>query len=141
MLKIMTDLNEFLRNVTISDSNDSLVDEEEDEAQIQIDENAYPLQQRIYRHTTDCYNYLKHDGSKVKPGTKPTGQALLINEVNSLAVVDIDIKKDHDIVREDILLKLSEDDVVVQTGSGGLHVYCNQGDFKPASNRMIKIFT
>ena len=102
----MTDLNEFLRNVTISDSNDSLVDEEEDEAQIQIDENAYPLQQRIYGHTTDCYNYLKHDGSKVKPGAKPTGQALLINEVNSLAVVDIDIKKDHDIVREDILLKL-----------------------------------
>ena len=136
----MCDLNEYIRNRSISDSSEPTMEEEEYETDVQIPNFNIPLSQRIFGHTVECYNYLKHDGGKVKPGSKATGSALVINEVDGLSVVDIDIIKDHDIVREDLLMKLSDDDVVVQTVSGGLHIYCNKGDFKAASNRMIKVY-
>ena len=54
-------------------------------------------------------NYLKHDGGK---SNKPTGKAMLGNEVFNLAVIDVDINKEYSDemkreVRDDILAKLN----------------------------------
>ena len=95
---------------------------------------------RIEGHTVMCYNYLKHDDSRNKNDRNPTGKALKINECDELAVIDVDIKRDIDKTRTKIVQKLKPHDIIVKTCSGGLHIYCNKGDFKPASNRMIKIY-
>ena len=138
----MTDLNRFVANVSISsDYSDNFDFEDVQDEEEETKQEDLTLETRMNGHIVECFNYLKHDGGKYKGGSKPTGKALVINEVESLAVIDVDIKKDHDIIREDILAKLCDEDVVVKTGSGGLHIYCNKGCFKPASNRMIKIYT
>ena len=138
----MTDLNRFVANVSISsDYSDNFDFEDVQDEEEETKQEDLTLETRMNGHIVECFNYLKHDGGKYKGGSKPTGKALVINEVESLAVIDVDIKKDHDIIREDILTKLCDEDVVVKTGSGGLHIYCNKGCFKPASNRMIKIYT
>ena len=114
------------------------LEKEEDKS---FKETIKTLKERIEGHTIDCYNYLKHDSSNSKSSTKVTGKALKINEVPYLSVIDIDVKQEPENVRKEILQKLKPHDIVVQTCSGGLHIYCNTGEFKPASNRMIKIFT
>ena len=100
------------------------------------------FKQRIEGNTIDLYCYNKHDACK--KGTK-TGTALLINQVQNLAVVDIDIvgetSEEKSVIREEICKMLSPDDLIVQTCSGGLHVYCNTDGFPVLSNRMIKYFT
>ena len=100
------------------------------------------LRERINDNVIELNNYLKHDGGK---GRK-TGFALLLNKISNLAVIDIDINKTYneemkEDVRNHVLSLLSDDDVIVQTGSGGLHIYCNIDLFPFTSNRMIKCFT
>lgn len=100
------------------------------------------LKDRIEGNIIELNNYLKHDGGK---GRK-TGTALLLNQVQNLSVIDIDINKTfndemRDQVRTHVLSLLSDDDVIVKTGSGGLHIYCNTEFFPFTSNRMIKCFT
>lgn len=82
------------------------------------------LQQQIDNNTIELFNYLKHDGGKSKTST---GKALLMNQTNNLSVVDIDINKNLDDetkenIRNNIVNKLSNDDVIVKTGSSGLHI-------------------
>ena len=99
------------------------------------------LQKLKDRITDKCkentYNYNKHP----KPGSgKPTGSCMHLEMVEELAVVDIDIKKDLDeeikeAIRNELLEKLKPFGVIVQTAHGGLHVYCNQGDFYQPVNR------
>ena len=100
------------------------------------------LNERINNNTVDLCNYLKYDGGK---GRK-TGKALLLNKIKNLSVIDIDINKEYDDemkqnVRDHVISLLSIDDVIVLTGSGGLHIYCNSDLFPFTSNRMIKCYT
>lgn len=108
-----------------------------------IESERQTLKQRIGDHTVDLTNYLKHDGGS---GTKITGKALLLNKIRNLAVIDFDINKSYDeeqkkVVRNKIISNLSDEDVVVRTGSGGIHVYVNQDLFFTQSNRSIKCYS
>ncbi|KAH7831289.1 uncharacterized protein MONOS_16704 [Monocercomonoides exilis] len=101
------------------------------------------LNERIDTNVIDLNNYQKHDGGS---GSVVTGRAVFVNKESNLTVIDIDINKSFDdeskqSVRRKILNKLDEDDVVVQTASGGLRIYANTDDFYANSNRMIKCCT
>lgn len=101
------------------------------------------LNERIGSNKVDLTNYEKHDGGS---GTRKTGEALLGNKIPNLTIIDIDINKElsdeqKEAIRKDILINLSDDDVIVKTGSGGLHIYCNTDLFTPSSNRMIKCYS
>lgn len=100
------------------------------------------LKERINGHTVELNNYLKYDGGK---GRK-TGEALLLNKISNLSIIDIDINKSYkeeqkELIRNDLLNRLSDVDVIVKTASGGLHVYCNTDLFSASSNRMIKCYS
>ena len=100
------------------------------------------LSDRINGNTIELNNYLKHDGGN---GRK-TGTALLLNKVKNLCVIDVDINKTYndelkEKVRNMLLNKLSNTDVIVKTASGGLHIYCNTDFFTVSSNRMIKCYS
>lgn len=110
---------------------------------ILVDGETKILNDRIGNNTVDLTNYLKHDGGS---GTKVTGKALLLNKISNLTVIDFDINKEYDVeqkqvVRNKIMSKLSDEDVIVRTGSGGLHVYCNTEFFYTTTNRMIKCYS
>ena len=115
-------------------------------SEIMIDniiENQKTLKERIGDNVVVLTNYLKHDGGS---GVKQTGTALLGNKIPNLSVIDIDINKEIDKeerekVRKQLLRKLSNEDIVVKTASGGLHIYCNTDLFYINSNRMIKCYT
>ena len=102
------------------------------------------LEERIGNNTINLYNYNKHD--KKQPGRNTiTGKALLNNKIKNLSVIDIDINKSldndtKDKIRNNILSKLSDDDVIVKTASGGLHIYSNTDDFIANNNRMVKCY-
>ena len=69
-----------------------------------------------------------------------------MNKIRNLAVIDLDINKSYDeeqkkVVRNKIISNLSDEDVVVRTGSGGIHVYVNQDLFFTQSNRSIKCYS
>ena len=100
------------------------------------------LSGRILGNTVELNNYLKYDGGK---GRK-TGVALLVNKISNLSIIDIDINKSYkeeqkELIRNDILNRLSDVDVVVKTASGGLHIYCNTDLFAATSNIMIKCYS
>ena len=108
-----------------------------------IETSTQTLNERINGNTVDLRNYLKHDGGS---GSAKTGSALLLNKISNLSVIDFDINKDYDEeqkarVRNGILSRLSHEDLIVKTGSGGLHVYVNQDLFFASSNRMIKCYS
>ena len=108
-----------------------------------IESERQTLKQRIGDHTVNLTSHLKHDGGS---GTKITGKALLLNKIRNLAVIDFDINKSYDeeqkkVVRNKIISNLSDEDVVVRTGSGGIHVYVNQDLFFTQSNRSIKCYS
>ena len=103
------------------------------------------LQERLKHNIVDLTNYNKHNGER---GIK-TGCAMITNEhhiITNLSVIDIDINKTLDEenkkqIRNNIICKLSDDDIIVKTGSGGLHIYANIGDMNIKQNRYIKCFT
>ena len=105
--------------------------------------NELTLRQRIENNTVNLYNYLKHDGGS---GTAVTGKALLNNKCLNLSIVDLDINKElkqeeKEAIRKTLMSKLSDEDIVVQTASGGLHIYCNTEEYYVESNRMVKCYT
>lgn len=107
-----------------------------------IETERLTLKDRINGNIIDLFNYNKHDGQK---GRK-TGEALLINQVPNLTVIDIDINKslndsEKEKVRNNLLKMLDINDVIVKTASGGLHIYCNTELFSGTCNRMIKCYT
>lgn len=122
---------------------DELIDEllkmQQDELDVSYEQT---LGGRIGEKFVILNNYLKHDGGK---SNKPTGKAMLGNEVFNLAVIDVDIKKEYSDemkkeVRDDVLARLSEDDIIVKTANGGLHIYCNLDYFYTPTNREIKCY-
>ena len=85
------------------------------------------------------YNFAKYYNPDKKPAKndRVTGHSLLANMVPSLVVIDIDQPKNRQVDLWAMFKdKLSDKDVVVKTGSGGLHIYCKKGTFKPKNNRM-----
>ena len=97
---------------------------------------------RIGNNTINLTNYNKHDQQK---SSRITGKALLNNMVKNLSVIDIDINKELDNdtkenIRNNILSKLSDNDIIVKTAYGGLHIYANTDDFVTTNNRMIKCY-
>jgi len=100
------------------------------------------LKERIDDNIVDLRNYLKYDGG----AGRVTGKALLLNKISNLCVIDFDINKSYndelkESIRKKLLNQLSDEDVIVKTGSGGLHVYCNTDFFTVNSNRMIKCYS
>lgn len=96
--------------------------------------------------TFECFNYCKHKGYKDEKnkGFK-SGDAVMITKTFNLSIIDFDIKKSFDdarkeSIRSNILNKLTDDDVVVKTASGGLHVYALMDDFKVQQPRYIKCY-
>jgi hypothetical protein len=107
-----------------------------------VNEQMKTLKERIGNNTIELNNYLKYPGGK---GRK-TGDALLLNKISYLSVIDIDINKNYNDeqkakVYNDVINSLSDDDVIVKTASGGIHIYCNTDLFPASSNRMVKCFT
>ena len=91
-----------------------------------VESETLTLNERIRKNTIDWFNYLKHDGGK----GRITGQALLLNKITNLCVIDVYVNKSYNDelkkqVRKQILGMLSDDDVIVKTASCGLHIYCN----------------
>ena len=131
--------------MTTSNTHEAMVSNEEFVEQLAkslVESEALTLNERISDNTVDLLNYLKHDGGK----GRVTGKALLLNKIKNLSVIDVDINKSYDDklkeqVRKQILNVLSDDDVVVKTASGGLHIYVNTDLFLPTSNRMIKCYS
>ena len=131
--------------MTTSNTQEAMVSNEEFVEQLAeslVESEALTLNERINGNTVDLLNYLKHDGGK----GRVTGKALLLNKIKNLSVIDVDINKSYDDklkeqVRKQILNVLSDDDVVVKTASGGLHIYVNTDLFLPTSNRMIKCYS
>ncbi len=109
---------------------------------LEIDQsyNMLPLIERIGKNKAITHGYAKHPDT----GGENTGEVLLINKIPNLAVVDIDVPKDATeeetkYIRADLLRLLHPDDLVVKTGGGGLHIYCNMDNFILPSNGSIGI--
>lgn len=126
----------------MNESVDELVDELANELVLA---ETTSLKDRIRNNTVDLVCYQKHDGGN---GTRVTGKALLVNKISNLSVIDIDINKSYDEdkkeqVRKNLMCKLSDEDVIVKTASGGMHIYCNMGSnpFPATVNRMIKCYS
>lgn len=107
-----------------------------------FDESNKTIMERFEDIRIECYNYLKHDGDKNKARKTVTGAALETNKAHNFVAVDVDINKGYDeeqkeIVRDSILEKLKENDIVVKTASGGLHIYCNIDDAFLPNNRKV----
>ncbi len=96
------------------------------------------LGERIDGATEETFEFKKFR-SNAHTGD-PTGMVLKTNRVNGLTVIDIDMDKSQmkpliDAIRNAILMILPTDSIVVKSASGGLHIYCNTGDYKATSNR------
>lgn len=69
----------------------------------------------------------------------------MTNKTINLSIIDIDINKTFDDehknnICEEILNKLSSDDIIVKTASGGLHIYANTNESVINQNRCIKCY-
>lgn len=111
-----------------------------------------PLKVRFDDEWYETYNYSKHGtikGHRVDSELKryQTGKCLMVNQCPGLTVIDIDINKslppaDRELIRNQLIEKLSSDDVIVKTGSGGLHIYTNEMDYdRFYKNSYVKCFT
>ena len=108
------------------------------------DKNMETFKERIDKNYVVLYNYQKHD-KKSSGRNTISGKALLNNKIENLSVIDIDINKElkeetKDKIRNNILNKLSDNDIIVKTASGGLHIYANTDDFIANNNRMVKCY-
>ncbi|KAH7820931.1 putative Poxvirus D5 protein [Monocercomonoides exilis] len=114
---------------------------------------ATPLGKRIQRFTKTTFNYKKEPhsfrhkstGEIVNETGKETGKVIDISKIENLAVVDIDINKTVDDerkekIRQSILLRLPEDVGLVQTASGGLHIYCDRDDYPLKTDSQTKAY-
>ncbi len=71
-----------------------------------------------------------------------TGHVLRINRVPGLAVVDIDVDKTQpriviDAIMNAVLKDLPDDIHVIRSANGGLHIYCNIGDYHQKINANV----
>ena len=93
--------------------------------------NDLTFGQRIDNHVRKCFDYNKGSRFASDIGkTDSTGSSLFINECENLAVVDIDInktlpKEKIDEYREEFIEMLNDDNIIIKTASGGLHIYAN----------------
>ena len=88
------------------------------------------LNHRIGQNTVDLINYeIKRDITG--DNKRITGKALLLSEIPNLSIIEVTCENES--VKNDILTKLSEDDVVVKTNSG-LHIYANSDMFNTKTN-------
>ena len=88
-----------------------------------VDECAkQTLKQRIGNNTVDLINYTKHNTGN---SNRITGKALLLDKIPDLSVVEVLLPNTS---INDVLEKLSKDDVVVVTDSG-LHIYADTGTY------------
>ena len=67
---------------------------------------------------------------------------LKINLIPNFAIIDVDINKSlndeqRKSIRDEFISKLSKDDVIIKSGSGGLHIYCIHDIASAYKNRYI----
>ena len=132
-------------------SHEASVDIPSDIDELEMNESRLTFAQRIKRHIINLFNYLKHDGvASAKERENKlfkdshgvvTGHAFNNHETPNLGCVDIDVKHDasnekKEEIRQQILSKLSDDDLIEQTGNGGLHIYCNLDGYYLDKNRL-----
>ena len=114
-----------------------------------IDVSTLTFGERVINNAIKTYNYnkfgTKQATSLTELGYLQTGIALKTNMCKYLSVIDIDINKalDEDTrgrIFKEIQEKLSKDDVIVRSGSGGMHIYCNNNIYFAEQNRYVKCF-
>jgi hypothetical protein len=106
-------------------------------------ECARRIDERIGCHTAFSGDYQK---SINRVFALRTGVSVLTNEVPFLVILDFDINKKLDLVQKEAIYDRlfrtfkGRGSRIVKTCHGGLHVYCNQGDFELAENREVKVY-
>lgn len=97
----------------------------------------------IFSHAAfaDLYNYRKFTVNNYTG--EPTGKCILLNKCEiPFAILDIDFGEETDEYKEsfiaDLLPRLPENTVVVQSPHKGIHMYCTHNLF-PRMNRYVKI--
>ncbi|KAH7822620.1 uncharacterized protein MONOS_12453 [Monocercomonoides exilis] len=109
--------------------------------------------ERIKGYQKPLYNYKKVSrefknktaDETVNETGQNTGHYIDIRKIDNLAVVDIDINKAVDEerkerIRQSILLRLPENVGLVQTGNGGLHIYCDRDEYPLKTDSQTKVF-
>ncbi|WP_334087061.1 hypothetical protein, partial [Helicobacter typhlonius] len=109
-----------------------------------------PLRTRFDENFKITFNKSKHgscDGRHIGDlkCRNQTGMVLSVNETPGFAVIDIDINKKlpqnkRFEIKQSIISKLSEDDIIVETGSGSLHIYANHNIPGLYKNAYVKCF-
>ena len=102
-------------------------------------------------NSIDCFDYEKND-KLAEYSTNITGKALLLNQCDNVAVIDIDIKHDakenaKEQIRKtfiDALTNQLDGTPIIKTSHGGLHIYVKYNEFIPEdfvkSGRNTKIY-
>ena len=109
-----------------------------------------PLRTRFDENFKITFNKSKHgscDGKHIGDlkCRNQTGMVLSVNETPGFAVIDIDInkklpQKKRFEIKQSIISKLSEDDIIIETGSGSLHIYANHNIPGLYKNAYVKCF-
>ena len=146
-----TQITELSKLNTIKEMNDEIEADESTFDYVQESTNSFDnvlkcinktFEERIKDIQIELRGYMKHDAYK---NGIITGHALLMNKAVDLTVIDIDINKSYtdeqkDVIRKNIIKRLSHDDIIVKTASGGLHIYVNTAWFHVEENRAIKCY-
>lgn len=108
------------------------------------DYQSLSVYDRIENEFVNLYNYKKYPVPDER-STKKTGRAFDISKVVNLAVVDVDITKSlpedqKQIIRDSIIEKVPKNVGIVQTGNGGLHIYCNRDDYPLKKDSQTAVF-
>ena len=139
--------NNNLIDTKMDDNNDSSIELSLDLDLESSDDNnqKQTLNKRFENHISPTSNYTKIPNHKLINGKlqvfdcpNPTGRVLRLNEVENLSIIDIDInhdknelmdEKEAEILKNEIIEKcISKNYLLVESPSGGFHIYCNSGN-------------
>ena len=142
------DFEEELKNLSIPNV-DELIElmkkHDEESSRIQNMFETASVKNRICKHLLPCASNEKHHNPKFRYNeSNTTGHVVQISKIPYIAVIDIDIKNKSCSVNDFIACFDDEENEVspfiTKTASGGLHIWCNVGDYASVieTNKFIK---
>ena len=139
--------NNNLIDTKMDDNNDSSIELSLDLDLESSDDNnqKQTLNKRFENHISPAKPFTKIPNYQFINGKNvicdypnPTGKLLRLNEVENLSIIDIDInhdknelmdEKEAEILKNEIIEKcISKNYLLVESPSGGFHIYCNSGN-------------